>query len=64
MRGGFQMVTSGGDDDKYSAWFTILKHGATGLILIGVAWFIVSIVFWLVNQISAWDTPGPAGTGS
>jgi hypothetical protein len=52
MRGGFQMVTSGGDDDKYGAWFTILKHGATGLILIGVAWFVISIVFWLVAQIA------------
>ena len=49
MWGWFQMVTSGGDDDKYGAWFTILKHGATGLILIGVAWFIISIIFWLVN---------------
>jgi len=49
MRGGFQMVTSGGDDEKYKAGFTILKHGATGLILIGVAWFVISIIFWLVQ---------------
>lgn len=63
MRGGFQMVTSGGDDEKYGAWFTILKHGATWLILIGVAWFVISIIFWLVAQIAG-QNPGPAGTGS
>lgn len=58
LYGGFQMVTSAGDEDKYTAWFTILKHAATGLILIGIAWFIVSIIFWLVNLLtwsSAWS---------
>lgn len=56
MYWGFQMVTSAGDDGKYEAWFTILKHAALWLILIGVAWFIVSIIFWLVNQTTdkAW----------
>jgi len=63
MWGWFQMVTSGGDDEAYGKWFTILKHGATGLILIGVAWFIISIVFWLVAQIAN-DTTWPAWTES
>lgn len=43
------MVTSAGDEDKYSKGFTILRHAAIGLILIGVAWFVISIVFRLVN---------------
>jgi preprotein translocase subunit Sss1 len=62
MYGWFLMVTSAGDEDAYSKWFTILKYAAIGLILIGVAWFIVSIIFWLINQVSsdAW----PAGTES
>jgi len=49
MYGGFMMVTSGGNEDQYKKWFTILRHGAIGLMLIGIAWFIVSIVFWLIN---------------
>ena len=44
------MVTSAGEEDKYNSGFTILKYAAIGLILIGVAWFIVSGIFWLVNQ--------------
>ena len=57
LYGGFQMVTSAWDEDKYGAWFTILKHAATGLILIGIAWFIVSIIFWLVNILTTGATP-------
>lgn len=52
LYGGFQMVTSAGDEEKYKAGFTILKHAAMGLLLIGVAWFIVSIIFWLVNVLT------------
>ena len=63
MYGGFQMVTSAWEDGKYKAWFTILQHAAAGLIFIGIAWFIVSIIFWLVAQIAG-NNPWPAGTGS
>lgn len=52
LYGGFQMVTSAGDEEKYKSGFTILKHAATGLILIGIAWFVVSIIFWLVNTLT------------
>jgi Type IV secretion system pilin len=54
----FQMVTSAWNEDSYNKWFTILKYAAIGLVLIGVAWFIVSIIFWLVNQSAsnAWDS--------
>ncbi len=61
MYGGFLMVTSAGNDDSYSKWFTILKYAAVWLILIGVAWFVVSIIFWLVAQ-TAGNNPWPAGT--
>jgi hypothetical protein len=49
--GGFQMVTAAGDSKKYEAGFEILKQAATGLILIGIARFIISIIFWLVVVI-------------
>jgi len=60
--GGFQMVTAAWDDEKYKKGFTILKQAAMGLILIGVAWFIISIIFWLVNLVAAPATD--AGTGA
>ena len=49
LYGGFLMVIAAGNDDQYNKWFTILKHAAFGLVMIGVAWFIVSIIFWVVN---------------
>jgi len=48
--GGFLMVTSAGEDDSYNKWRTILKYALIGLALIGLARFIVSIIFWLVNK--------------
>ena len=53
MYGGFLMVTSAGNDETYKKWFAILKYAAMWLILIGVAWFVVSIVFWLINQTAS-----------
>ena len=62
LYGGFLMVTAWWDDWRYDKWFTILKQAAVGLVLIWVAWFIVSIIFWLISvtATSAW----PAWTES
>ncbi len=49
LRGGFQMVTAAGNEEQYKKGFTILKQAAIGLIIIGIAWFIISIIFRLVN---------------
>lgn len=46
---GFLMVTAAWDSDRYSKWFTILKQAALWLVLIGVARFIISLVFWLIQ---------------
>jgi hypothetical protein len=32
---------------------TILKQAAIGLIIIGVAWLFVSVIFWVVWTLSA-----------
>lgn len=58
--GGFQMVTAAGDDWKYKKWFTILKQAGIWLVIILLAWIIVSVVFWLVGSVwksgvEAWD---------
>lgn len=46
---GFQMVTAAGDDKKYDAGFTYVKEAAGWLVMIGVAWFIVSIIFYVIK---------------
>ena len=61
LYGGFLMVTAAGEEDKYKKGFTILKQAAVGLILIGVARFILSLVFWLVN-LTTGQAGGSGGT--
>ena len=51
--GGFQMVTAAGDDGKYKTGMTILKQAAIGLVIIGVAWLFVSVIFWAIWTLSA-----------
>ena len=51
--GGFQMVTAAGDDGKYKKGMTILKQAAIGLVIIGVAWLFVSVIFWVIWTVSA-----------
>ena len=63
LYGGFLMVTAAGDEEKYKKWFTILRQAAIGLILIGIAWFIVSIIFWLVNLVWRATEGQSANTG-
>lgn len=50
--GGVRMVLSWWNEEAYAQWFTILKSAAIGIALIGVAWFIASLIFWLVNTIA------------
>lgn len=45
----FQMVTAAGDDKKYDAGLTYVKEAAWWIAMIGVAWFIVSIIFFIIN---------------
>ena len=50
------MVTAAGDDGKYKAGFKILKQAAIGLAFIALAWFMVSIIFWLIGTVGAKTT--------
>jgi uncharacterized membrane protein len=62
LYGGFLMVTAAWNDDQYNKWFTILKQAAFGLVMIGVAWFIVSIIFWVVNLFTTTSEGSTAWT--
>jgi hypothetical protein len=52
LYGGFNMVTAAGNEEKYNEWFKILKQAGIGLAFIGLAWFVVSIIFFLLNLIT------------
>ena len=56
--GGFQMVTAAGDDGKYKKGFTIVKQAVIGLILIGVSYLIVNLIFSFVNTTAQPATGG------
>jgi hypothetical protein len=43
------MLTAAGDDKKYDAGQTHLKSAGIALLYIGIAWFVVSILFYLLN---------------
>lgn len=53
LYGGFQMVTASGNEEKYKKGFTILKHAGIWLVVIWLAWFVVTIVFWLLRNTTA-----------
>lgn len=56
---GFQMVTAAGDDAKYKKGMGILKQAAIGLVIIGVSWMFVSVIFWLIGTVSdSWAAKG------
>ena len=50
--GGFQMMTSGGDEKKYGDGINLLKWAAIGLAVIALSWLIVSLVFYVIQ----WST--------
>lgn len=55
LYGWFNMVTAAGDEEKYNKWFKILKQAAMWLAFIGLAFFMVSIIFWLLGTVAGGD---------
>ncbi|HRX64038.1 MAG TPA: hypothetical protein P5060_02945 [Candidatus Absconditabacterales bacterium] len=49
LYGGFKMITAAGDETKYKEGFKILKQAGIGLAVVGLSWFIVSIIFWIIG---------------
>ena len=52
LYGWLQMVIAAWDEEKYKRWWTILKTASLGLIFIGLARFVLSAMFWLINKTS------------
>jgi hypothetical protein len=55
----FLMLTSGWDSKKYDQWLSIIKNAAIWLVIIGVSWLIVSLIFYVIN----WATSNSGGGG-
>ncbi len=53
LYGWFKMVTVAGDEAKYKEGFKVLKQAGIGLAVIGLSWFIVSIIFWIIGSTTA-----------
>ena len=51
---GFLMVTSAGDEKKYEEGLKILKYAAIWLVIIGLSWLFVSVIFWFI-KIQWWQ---------
>ncbi len=56
LYGGFNMVTAAWEEEKYKKGFTIMKQAWVGLAVIGLSWFIVSIIFWVIGSASGTAT--------
>jgi len=50
---GFKMVTSSGDETKYKEGIEMMKKAGIGLVVIGLAWMIVSVVMWLIGSLTS-----------
>jgi len=50
LYGWFMMLTSRDSEEWFNKWWTILKNALIGLVIIGTAWFIISLIFWLIVQ--------------
>ncbi|MFA5747509.1 MAG: hypothetical protein WC872_00175 [Candidatus Absconditabacterales bacterium] len=52
LRGGFQMVTAAGSDEKYKKGFKILQQAAVGLAFVALSWLVVSLIFYVIGLIT------------
>lgn len=49
---GFLTVTAAWNDDQTAKWREGMRYGAMALLWIAVAWFLLSLVFWLIQKIT------------
>lgn len=49
---GFMIVTAAGDDEKYKKGLKGIKYATIAMVGIGLSFFVISMVFRLINYIS------------
>lgn len=45
-------VTAGANDDQYKKWTSGIRFALIAIAWIAIAWFIVSLVFWLITLLT------------
>lgn len=50
---GFLMITAAGDEEQYGKWLQWIKYAGIALAGIGVSRFVVSLIFYLIQLITA-----------
>lgn len=61
LYGWFMMLISADNEEKYKTWWSIFKNAAIWLVLIGTAWFVLSLIFWLI--VKSETIASAAGSG-
>jgi hypothetical protein len=51
-------------NERYGSWFTIVKNALLWLVVIWLAWFVASAIFWITNLITEESVWTDAGTTS
>jgi len=49
---GILTVVSGSNEEQQKKWLAGVKFGAIAIIGLGVAWFLLSLIFWLINIVT------------
>lgn len=49
---GLLTVMSGSDEEQQKKWLAGVKFGAIAIIGLGVTWFLLSLIFWLINIVT------------
>lgn len=54
----YRMITANWDEGKYKKWLTVLKQAAIWLVVIGLSWAIIRLIFRFI-----WRWDNNSGTG-
>jgi len=54
LYGWFLMLTAAWNEDTYGKWWKVIKAWAIWLVIIWLAWFALSLIFWLIVESTTW----------
>jgi len=49
----FMILTAAGDDSKQKKWVAGIKRACLAIAWIGLSWFIVTFIFWIIRWIAS-----------
>lgn len=51
MYHGILILTAAGDEERFNTWLAWIKYAAIALAGIGLSWFVISLIFYLIDFI-------------